>query len=83
MQLALYGVRFDALAVHSVGETHASEHSPFLVCPSLSLESVPRPMTSPANVMAARWVYVSTELDNRRVGGVYQLNTSACNAVGY
>lgn len=28
-------------------------------------------------------MYEGFSLDNRRVGGVYQLNTSACNAVGY
>lgn len=60
MQLALYGVRFDALAVHSVGETHVSEHSPFLVSPLLSLNSVAGPMTSPANVTAVRWVDVQS-----------------------
>lgn len=28
-------------------------------------------------------MYEVPPLVNRRVGGVYQLNTSACNAVGY
>ena len=30
-----------------------------------------------------RYMYRAPPLVNQRVGGVYQLNTSACNAVGY
>ena len=82
VQLALYGVRFDALAVHSVGESHASAHLPF-PCQSVTVSQLCLSTDDVWSECDGGRVGICTELDRRRVGGVYQLNTSACNAVGY
>ena len=77
----------DALAMHSV--RLAMQASTYFSCRSGEREifsGISERLPSNNDVCGGqqgRYMYNAAPLVNRRVGRVYQLNTSACNAVGY